>query len=47
MPKKSQLERLKEAARQLEADNDEVTINARLGNLVEQKPAPEARKKDD
>lgn len=35
---KSQLERFKEAARELETDNDEARFNERLGKLVKQKP---------
>ena len=35
---KSQLERFKEAARELEADDDEERFNERLGKLVQQKP---------
>ncbi len=41
---KSQLDRFKEAARQLETDDDEAAFNAKLGKLVKQKPEP---KKDD
>lgn len=36
--KKSQLERFKEAARQLEADDDEGRFEERLKKLVKQKP---------
>lgn len=36
--KKSQLERFKEAARQLGADDDEARFNEKLGKLVKQKP---------
>ena len=35
---KDQLERFKEAARQLETDDDEARFNERLGELVKQKP---------
>ena len=35
---KSQLKRFKEAARQLEADDDEAKFNEKLGKLVKQKP---------
>ncbi|WP_299649366.1 hypothetical protein [uncultured Tateyamaria sp.] len=35
---KSQLDRFKEAARELEADDDEAKFNAKLGKLVKQKP---------
>ena len=34
---KSQLDRFKEAARELEADDDEAKFNAKLGKLVKQK----------
>ena len=36
--KKSQLDRFKEAARQLETDDDEERFNEKLGKLVKQKP---------
>lgn len=36
--KKSQLDRFKEAARELEADDDEAKFNEKLGKLVKQKP---------
>ncbi len=42
--KKSQLDRFKEAARELEADDDEAKFNEKLGNLVKQKP--DAKKGD-
>ncbi|EEX16559.1 hypothetical protein CSE45_3931 [Citreicella sp. SE45] len=35
---KSQLDRFKEAARQLETDDDEARFNEKLGKLVKQKP---------
>ena len=35
---KSQLDRFKEAARELEADDDEARFNEKLGKLVKQKP---------
>ena len=35
---KSQLERFKEAARQLEADDDEERFNEKLKKLAKQKP---------
>lgn len=35
---KSQLDRFKEAARQLGADDDEAAFNEKLGKLVKQKP---------
>ena len=36
--KKSQLERFKEVARELEADDEEAKFNERLRKLVKQKP---------
>lgn len=42
--KKSQLDKFREAARQLETDNDEAKFNDKLGKLVKQKPDD---KKDD
>jgi len=41
---KSQLDRFKEAARELEADDDEAKFNEKLGKLV--KPKPEDKKPD-
>lgn len=41
---KSQLDRFKEAARELETDDDEVKFNEKLGKLVKQKP--DAQKDD-
>jgi hypothetical protein len=38
---KSQIEKFKEAARELEADEDEVHWDERLKKMVKQKPAPE------
>lgn len=35
---KSQLDRFKEAARELEADDDEAKFNEKLGKLVKQEP---------
>ena len=35
---KTQLERFKEAARQLETDDDEAAFNEKLGKLVKTKP---------
>ena len=34
---KTQVDRFKEAARQLEANDDEAVFNAKLGNLVKRK----------
>tara|TARA_R110002096_G_C14412594_1_gene708394 strand:+ start:482 stop:631 length:150 start_codon:yes stop_codon:yes gene_type:complete len=36
--KKSQLDRFKEAARELETDDDEVKFNEKLSKLVKPKP---------
>ena len=41
---KTQLDRFKEAARELEADDDEAKFNEKLGKLV--KPKPDAKKDD-
>lgn len=41
---KSQLDKFKEAARQLETDDDEARFEEKLGKLVKQEPEP---KKDD
>ncbi len=38
---KSQLDRFKEAARELGSDDDEAKFNQKLGKLVKQKPSPE------
>lgn len=38
--KKSQLDKFKEAARQLEADDDEERFNEKLRKLAKQKPEP-------
>ena len=37
--KKQQIDRFKEAARELETDDDEAKFNEKLGKLVKQKPA--------
>jgi len=42
---KKQLERFKEAARELETDDDEAKFNEKLGKLVKQKP--DDKKSDD
>jgi hypothetical protein len=44
-PEQSQLDRFKEAARELEADDDEAKFNEKLGKLVKQKPSD--KKSDD
>ncbi|KIN75513.1 hypothetical protein [Sulfitobacter guttiformis] len=41
---KTQLDRFKEAARELETDDDEARFNKKLGKLV--KPKPDAKKND-
>lgn len=38
---KTQLDKFKEAARELETDDDPERFKERLGKLVKQKPAPE------
>ncbi|MBF9152756.1 hypothetical protein [Novosphingobium jiangmenense] len=38
---KSQLDKFKDAARELEADEDEARWEARLKNVAKHKPAPE------
>jgi len=45
--KKSQLDRFKEAARELETDNDEAKFNEKLGKLVKKKPDEKDQKCDD
>ncbi|WP_281967471.1 hypothetical protein [Roseovarius nanhaiticus] len=45
--KKSQLERFKEAARELEADDDEAKFNEKLGKLVRQKSQDDSDRSDD
>lgn len=39
--KQSQLDKFKEAARQLEADDDEARFDERVKKLVKHRPAPE------
>lgn len=41
---KSQLERFKEAARELGADDDEARFNEKLGKLVKQNPDDKTKK---
>lgn len=41
-PPKSQLDKFKEAARDLECDDDEQHFKERLGKLVKQKPDEDA-----
>lgn len=42
---KSQLDRFKEAARELEADDDEARFNENLGKLMKPKPKDEDKDK--
>lgn len=44
---KSQAERFKDAARELEADDDEARFNEKLRKLVKQKPDEKKPSKDD
>jgi hypothetical protein len=44
--KPNQLEKFKEAARELECDDDEQRFKERLGKLVKQKPEPATETKD-
>lgn len=46
MKDKPQLERFKEAARELETDDDDERFNERLKNLAKQKPGPEQKGKN-
>ena len=43
---KSQVEKFKEAARQLEADDDPERFKERIGKLVWHRPAPETEKSE-
>ena len=45
--KKTQLGRFKEAARQLETDDNEERFNERLKKLAKQKPAPKDNEASD
>ncbi len=40
-PNKDQIEKFKEAARELECDDDDKRFKERLGKLAKAKPAPE------
>ncbi len=42
---KTQLDRFKEAARQLETDDDEERFEERLKRLVKQKPTPDPKER--
>ena len=44
--KRTQLERFKEAARQLETDDDEAKFNEKLGKLVKLKPTPDPKERE-
>lgn len=43
-PEKRQIDKFKEAARDLEADDDPKAFDERLGKLVKHKPVPEKPK---
>jgi len=43
-PKKSQIEKFKQAARDLETDDSEKRFNERLGKIAKQKPALKPKK---
>lgn len=43
-PANTQLDKFKEAARQLETDNDEARFDERVRKLVRQKPVPDTEK---
>jgi hypothetical protein len=43
--KKTQVERFKEAARELETDDDEKRFNEKLGKIAQQKPADPPKSK--
>jgi hypothetical protein len=45
LPKKSRVQKFREAARDLEADDSEKRFNERLGKIAKQKPAPKPPKK--
>jgi hypothetical protein len=42
-PEKTQLDKFKDAARELECDDDEQRFKERLGKLVKPKPSPEPK----
>jgi hypothetical protein len=46
IPQKTQLERFKEAARELKTDDDEAKFNEKLGKLVKPKPNVKKDSKD-
>lgn len=43
-PKPTQLDKFKQAARDIEADDDPERFKERLGKLVKHKPSPQAEK---
>jgi len=48
MPKpeeKTQIDRFKEAAREIGTDDDEAKFNEKLGKLVKQRPEPQGEQK--
>jgi hypothetical protein len=42
---KKQIQRFREAARELETDNSEKRFNEKLGKIARQKPSPPPKKK--
>ncbi len=42
---KNQIDRFRQAARELEADEDEATFNEKLGKIARQKPSEKLEKK--
>jgi hypothetical protein len=45
--KQSQIQKFKEAARDLDADDDEKGFNEKLGKIARQKPEPKPKKPDE
>jgi hypothetical protein len=45
-PKNDQIERFKKAVRELEADDDEIRFNAKLGKLIKQKQKSDDKSDD-
>jgi hypothetical protein len=43
--KKTQIQKFREAARELETDDNEKRFNEKLGKIAKQKPAPKPSKK--
>jgi hypothetical protein len=44
--KEAQIEKFKQAARELETDDNEKRFDERLGKIAEQKPAPKPKEKE-